>query len=322
MTQHSILSPSSAHRWTRCPASVCYLGSETSEAAAEGTKAHAEAAKCLLTKTEPLVYDVKPYVNAVREVQGKLYVEKKLRLGSWLGAGSFGTADAIVKTENTLHIFDLKYGYNKVDAVDNLQLALYAMGAVKQLRYKGVFVSMTIVQPRIGWKDSWFMTVPELNGLGRSILTLAQQARAELSLPMDLRHYCPSEAACHYCPHAEHCKALTKAIVGNEDLSLRQKFDAIGMVRNWAKAVEGNIMKELESGAEVPGLKYAVTRHGPSRWADPKVLETILGENAYKKELKSPSQVKKELDKETWAMLKAYVEQGPEIMGIEVDDAK
>ena len=56
---HSRLSPSGAHRWIRCPASVPFqkkLGiiSESSEYAAEGTAVHEIIERCLKDGAEPI----------------------------------------------------------------------------------------------------------------------------------------------------------------------------------------------------------------------------------------------------------------------------
>ena len=50
MAQHSVLSPSGAHRWMRCPGSIAAesgMPDTSSKYAAEGTAAHELASKCL-----------------------------------------------------------------------------------------------------------------------------------------------------------------------------------------------------------------------------------------------------------------------------------
>lgn len=45
----------------------------------------------------------------------------------------FGTSDAVISIGDALQIHDLKYGYEKVDAFENPQLMLYALGALEQV---------------------------------------------------------------------------------------------------------------------------------------------------------------------------------------------
>lgn len=63
----------------------------------------------------------------------------------------FGTGDCLIIANKTLYIIDLKYGRGVlVDAEDNPQMMLYALGALNifDALYDIEEVEMTIFQPR------------------------------------------------------------------------------------------------------------------------------------------------------------------------------
>lgn len=59
-------------------------------------------------------------------------VEQRVDFSRWVRQG-FGTADALIIADGTLHIIDLKYGSGiEVSAEDNPQLKCYGLGALDQ----------------------------------------------------------------------------------------------------------------------------------------------------------------------------------------------
>ena len=88
-----------------------------------------------------LAYDTKPYVVAEKKVDFSQFVPK-----------GFGTADCLIMTPDALHVVDFKYGKGvPVDAKDNPQLKLYALGALSEygLLYQFKTIHIHIVQPRL-----------------------------------------------------------------------------------------------------------------------------------------------------------------------------
>lgn len=158
---HALFSPSSGHRWTKCPFSVMgeQLPSKSSVFAMEGTRAHKVAEKILngdsdvvdLCKNYKNQVDLSMldyinfYISTLRESgpYDSVQIEKKLTI---CGDDLWGTADFIGIKGNVVHVFDLKYGKTPVDAKESVQLDIYAVGA--WLLY-GREVVKHIVQPRV-----------------------------------------------------------------------------------------------------------------------------------------------------------------------------
>ena len=123
-----------------------------SEAAAEGTAAHALAEhklrKALKMRSKKPVskYDCDEmdlhtdgYVEYVLETLNQMkhhckdplaLIEQKLDFSCYVPDG-FGTGDTVIVSDGELHIIDFKYGQGVlVDAKDNPQMKLYALGAL------------------------------------------------------------------------------------------------------------------------------------------------------------------------------------------------
>ena len=177
MGKHALLSASSAHRWIHCPPSarVCESYEDMdSSFAAEGTDAHTLCEHKLKTllgipskdPTEDLSYYsqemedcaigyatfILELVEAAKQqcTDPQVLIEQRLDFSRYVENG-FGTGDCVIIADGTLHIVDFKYGQGLlVDAKDNPQMKLYAIGALEI--FDGIYdidtVSMTIYQPR------------------------------------------------------------------------------------------------------------------------------------------------------------------------------
>ena len=168
---HSYASVSASSRWLNCPLSLKLsqeFEDKTTEAAAEGTAAHALSEY----KVKKLIYGVKEekpvseydsqemeeytddYTQYIAEIiAGKkvsVFIEQWLDLSEYI-PGGFGTADCIIADESVLHVVDFKYGIGVlVDAYENPQLKIYGLGALKLLEdlYDFKTVRLHIFQPR------------------------------------------------------------------------------------------------------------------------------------------------------------------------------
>jgi hypothetical protein len=175
VSEHALLSASSAHRWLACtPSARLEQGFEDSsgEAAAEGTAAHALAEHKLrlalgFNSKKPISkYDsgemeehTDGYVAFVLEQIALakencqdpiVLIEQRLDFSRYVPEG-FGTGDCVIIADGILHIIDFKYGRGVlVSAEDNPQMKLYALGALELFDslYDIDEVSMTVYQPR------------------------------------------------------------------------------------------------------------------------------------------------------------------------------
>lgn len=312
---HAKLSPSSAHRWTRCPGSVALsagLQNTSSEHAAEGTLAHTLAAH-LLDPTQPapeqdtahLVEDVMQYVNYVTDLvdtlpNATLLVEQALPIDHITGeTGARGTADAVIVTDDLLVIVDLKFGRGvRVDALENEQLAMYASGALAELdELFGPFerVRMVIHQPRLGHVSEWEIPTEELHIFAGDIST-ASLLTEDLDAPRK-----PGEKQCRWCNAKAHCPELaqynTSIVMGDfadlttvieGDLLEPRKIDVLDLshlgyllaqveaIEGWCKALRERAHTEANSGNAIPGWKLVEGRRGARAWADPEHAEATL----------------------------------------------
>ena len=189
MGNHAILSASSSHRWLHClPSARLELEFESTSgtAAEEGSAAHAlsehklKKALHIRSKRPISEYDsdemeecTDAYVDFVMEQvelarnscnDPIILIEKRLDFSCYVPDG-FGTGDCLIISDDRLHIIDFKYGMGVlVDAVDNPQMKLYALGALEI--YDSLYdineVSMTIFQPRRENVSTWTVPVEEL----------------------------------------------------------------------------------------------------------------------------------------------------------------
>jgi hypothetical protein len=246
MTKHALLSPSSAHRWARCPGSVVLtkdLPRTSSSFADEGTAAHELAALCLTKGTDAdehihlkikvdsneFIVDtdmasfVQNYINLVRSITGETMVEQRLSISSITGeVDATGTSDVVLIDGGNLTIIDLKYGRGvRVDAEDNEQLAIYAMSAVEQFDILGEIdqVRMVISQPRLDHVSEWAISLDDLHqyitkirvaaGFVRGSLAYAEKNNGEVRL-LDLNH---GDKQCRFCDAKASCPALTAHVL-------------------------------------------------------------------------------------------------------------
>ena len=82
---------------------------------------------------------------------GQLFLEQRVDFSDWVPSG-YGTADAIIVSDDLLEVLDYKHGKGvPVSAEGNPQLRLYALGAYKRFSalYDFKAVRYSIIQPRL-----------------------------------------------------------------------------------------------------------------------------------------------------------------------------
>lgn len=288
------------------------------------SEASSEKHKCLPIDQEH-VDCATAYVNRIRELaEGHtLLVEQSLPIDHITGeAGATGTGDAVILADDEIIVADLKTGRNSVSARHgermNLQLAMYASGALRKFEMLGDFkrVRAIIVQPTLNHESEHVLTVEELEAE-------IQLLRDAIAAPPV---YAPSEDTCQYCK-AFPCAAADKMVIeGFDDLSaptyetLGQKYKVIPLVRMWCDTVEATVRTTLEQGQPVPGFKLVEGKLGARRWTDPARAEEMLtkqfrlGNDAYEHTLVSPAGAEKLASDKTigprqWKTLQTLIEQ-------------
>jgi hypothetical protein len=238
MGNHAILSASSSHRWLHClPSARLEFEFENTngEAAKEGTAAHAlsehklKRALRIRSKRPTSEYDsdemeecTDAYVDFIMEqvelarkscTDPIVLIEQRLDFSCYVPDG-FGTGDCVIISDDRLHIVDFKYGMGVlVDAEDNPQMKLYALGALEiyDSLYDIKEISMTIFQPRRENVSTWTVPVEELKAWAEEELkpkaAKAYQGEGE---------YMPGPW-CTFCRASSRCRARA-----DENLKLAQ----------------------------------------------------------------------------------------------------
>ena len=231
-SKHAVLSASGAHRWLHCNPSArleLEFADRETEAAAEGTAAHALAEHKLkkalkLRSRKPVSpYDCDEmdaytdgYVEFVLEqleeakalcADPLVLIEQRLDFSCYVPDG-FGTGDCLIVADKLLHIIDFKYGQGVlVDAEENPQMMLYALGALRQFDhlYDIAQVAMSIYQPRRENVSTWTISVEQLMEWAEHTL----KPKAEMAYQGE-GDYVPGPW-CTFCKAAVKCRARAEA---------------------------------------------------------------------------------------------------------------
>jgi len=327
--KHADFSPSAAYRWLNCTESFyLHKQQETSSEAEEGTKAHALAEKVLKGENvnsddydSEMIQAVNYYTSIIDYYQQqephKIWVEKRVNIIE----GCFGTVDCILWNDNELHIIDFKYGKGVfVDAKDNDQLKIYAIGAIIELKLTQVQdVYLHIIQPRYPNQEPHRLhkiDVKDLKEWGvNKLIPVIKSIKEKKGLCFN-----PSEHACRWCSHSGSCKALAehnlaiaktdfKDIANVEESTLPvpnelsneqlvQIKKASDLFKKWLKAVDAEALRRARAGDKLPGLKLVEGRKN-RKWQREEealnLLKSFISEEAYTTKIITPAQAEKKL---------------------------
>ena len=297
-TEHAKLSPSSSDRWLACPASIVRAPEtedEGSEAAHEGTAAHAFAAHCLTTNiaapgvifppelaqysgwdSPDMRMHLQVYLEYVMRMKvdgAELFVEQRLEIFKQYEV--FGTADAVIVTrDGVIHVIDLKYGKGiLVDVEENSQLLLYGVGGLafdwlSQVPVHTIVVH--IVQPRRSNLVSKTYSVAELGKWVADNTPSVQRAFVGTNIANPGTHckWCPIKGTCRERAEANlklasfDFEATEPKCVDRDSLSedeLVKIFLAIPVFRKWLDDIEAETATRAHDHA-VKGLKWVPGR--------------------------------------------------------------
>lgn len=340
MSDHAFLSCSGAHRWTACPGSarleVQFPRSE-SVYAQEGTTAHALLESALLLgdtsaeasvelvegATPEMAETLQPVIDWVDQWQtahpgAEMFLERKVNPGQALGREDlWGTADVlgIARKQGEILIGDLKYGAGRaVEVEGNVQLQLYALGALALAGPEIERVTLAILQPRAvhaaGPVRIATLQRAELEAFGVEIRTAAAKTD-QPGAPLVAGEHCTFCRASGGCPAlAEHSLALAREMFQTVDQPLNPErigrlLRQADTLRSWLKALEAEALRLAREGAAIPGFKLA-SRRGHRAWIHPDVALTRLNEIyaidldlLAPRALISPAQAEKVIKRET-----------------------
>jgi hypothetical protein len=330
---HALLSPSSASRWLVCTPSArleAEMPDSSGVAASEGTLAHAlgellishqthetntakykkELAKI---KADPLfekamlsyMEDYRTFVleqfNEAKNTNADamLFLEQKLDMTEYVPDG-FGTGDVVIIADSVLEIIDLKYGKGvEVSAIENKQMMLYALGALKNFGFLFdiTTVRMTIYQPRMDNVSTFEMLVDDLYDWAGLIL----KPRAALAFAGE-GDFAPSEV-CRFCKVKAKCKALHdynlelakhdfKSPDLIDDIDISEVLKRADLFTNWINAVKDHALNEaINNGKKWAGYKLVEGRSNRVYTDVEEVAKTLIEKGFNEEEIFNPKQL-------------------------------
>ena len=333
---HAYLSASGSFKWALCPGSPemeSAYEDKGSIYAKEGTLAHSVAEAILQRPLKPsfplelnqqdepqaMIDYAQMYVDYIYGIiplshHHLIQIEHQVDFSQWV-PGGFGTSDAYCLVDDVLHVFDLKYGKGvKVEAANNFQLRLYALGVVASLPNTApmpkTFV-LHICQPRIDNFQAEFLSQQDLFGFADWITD-----RARLALQPNAPRV-PGEKQCTFCKGKADCPELKAHIekamsieFDDFDLPFLSKLNdeqksrvlhASGMLIAFIGAIKDNFTGRLLDGESIKGWKLVHGR-GSRSWVDEDCAADAMGlilseEDIYEKKLISPPKAEKLLGK-------------------------
>lgn len=280
------------------------------------------------------------YCKAIIDVATYAKLEMRVNLTEVLhpgyeGVETFGTADLVAvqelanTDEHMLIIGDLKTGRHRVEAKENKQLMLYALGVYRRLkrRYNITTVRLVIFQPYAGGASEWDISVEGLELFSkfaqkRALLALDAYSRGKKNLKAsDFR---PSVDGCQWCRFSEQCAARTKTVNSvlaeelEDDFALEltpeqlvAEYEKLPLLRQHIDKVEKAMAAALHSGKKVPGYKLVEGRPGNRAWKDSDAIEVSHGDILKKEVLMSPTEAAKVLSADEMAALEPFITRKP-----------
>ncbi|MFN3706642.1 MAG: DUF2800 domain-containing protein, partial [Thermoflexales bacterium] len=295
MRTHSLVGPSAASRWMRCPASVRLhkaalqhgLVDETSSPYAKrGTYAMAVLELMLSgysMQTAEEAAGEKPeefgdedrdalllaygYMDRLRQNADAWGVEAELDILPELNV--WGTCDFYAIHGNKAYVVDYKHGVNiHVSAEGNYQLLLYAGGILRRYPRVTEFV-LTIVQPRAQKREAVEEARCSAQDVEQFLIKVAETLLFDQTEPVLGEH-------CRFCPAVLMCPARQREFerIANmtesdlaEPANLVEIIAAEKRVTTLIEAAKRAALKRMLAGAEIAGLTLA---EGPGRlsWKD------------------------------------------------------
>lgn len=342
---HAILSASSSHRWLNCPPSarLCETYEDKgSDYAAEGTDAHSlceyKLRKALgmgavdpsehLTwyseEMEDCANGYAAYILELVEAAKKtcadpvVLIEQRVDFSRWVEQG-FGTSDAIIISDGTLHVVDYKHGLGVlVDANNNSQMMCYALGALELFDaiYDIDTVAMTVYQPRRQNVSTFEMSKDDLYRWAEEVL----KPTAELAFAGDGNFLCGEW--CGFCKARHECRARAEANLMLaqydfklppllEDTEIEVILSRADQLVSWINDIKEYALQQAISGKEWTGFKLVEGRSNRRYTDEAAVTQAVTnaGFDPYERRLLGITAMQKLLGKKRFdELLSPYIE--------------
>ena len=321
MRGHALLSASASHRWIHCPPSI-RLGeryeNRGSEYAAEGTEAHLlceyrlkqllgiemeDPVPGLQYYSKEMEANAEGYAQYVIEVLEQametcadpiILIEQQVNYEHWVRDG-FGTADALIVADGTLHVIDYKNGKGVlVECEDNSQMKCYGLGALDL--FDGIYdirqVAMTIYQPNRDNISTSVLLKEDLLEWAETVLApaaaLAFEGKGEYACG-DWCQFCPVKHICR--ARADYAMELAKYDFADpevlEDEDIVDVLARADQLVSWASDVKEYALQQALSGKKYSGWKVCEGKSNRKYTDAEKVAQTVqaAGFDPYEKKL-------------------------------------
>lgn len=342
---HAILSASSSHRWLNCPPSarLCETYEDKgSDYAAEGTDAHrlceyklrlalgmeaTDPTEHLTWYNEEMLDCANGYaayilelVEAAKETCADpvVLIEQRVDFSRWVEQG-FGTSDAIIISDGTLHVVDYKHGLGVlVEADNNPQMMCYALGALELFDaiYDIDTVAMTVYQPRRQNVSTFTMSKDDLYRWADEVL----KPTAELAFAGDGNFLCGEW--CGFCKAKHECRARAEANLMLaqydfklppllEDTEIEVILSRADQLVSWVNDIKEYALQQAISGKDWTGFKLVEGRSNRRYTDEAAVTQTVTnaGFDPYEHKLLGITAMQKLLGKSRFdELLSAYIE--------------
>lgn len=322
------LRPSSAHRWWGCTASTVAsptaLPDSDIDAAREGTCA-AWVAECIINGDATCVEDMvgkvhsngwevdadmarhlEPFIEiALKRESPVAEIRGEVRIGNHR---LMGTADlrSFTREYRTLHIDDLKYGFDLVEVFENKQLLCYAYLQLAKMGKAPELVQFGIYQPRQIHRDGpyrkWVVRYDDL-------LPYFQDMVSWINKIDDAVPEASPGDRCNYCPRANDCMALTRSIYSMwqpvqdrlfktptaqqlaDELTMLDQMSSLLKARETAVKAEAEI--RIKRQEMIPGWSI-VGKIGKRAFTyPPEVIYAMTGVDPYEKNVVTPAELER-----------------------------
>lgn len=273
--------------------------------------AYCNTDEAIRKKEQDLAYYVSQYVAWTKKLHDeiirvrkpkstKVFIELKVRMYK----ETWGTADFVLLCENQdgtwdVVVADLKLGKGvKVDAENNEQIELYAIGAVKTCLPEGAKINKVrgfIYQPRVDPENPWkSMKLDQVQLLDRNHVFLEAHDNCLKILdqgPTE-ENFCVGEW-CRFCPALAVCDTYRKKHSTDIGFLIEEDTDLVAhnvplerviaavkakkSIERFLSECEHYLMVQLQQGKKVPGYKLVGSR-SQRKWKDDEQVRKALAQ--------------------------------------------